>query len=679
MRFLFSILVVWCAGLVLAQVDFGCREFLEAPSDSMRRDGEPMDGAGLPQTRWMTAALNDSNMLFNDKVRQAYFDYCLEQVAPELTSLSETTWKWLMNNPGVLNATFALTYPPDPNIIYNFVKFAQCLGQKDTERFEQLLIAYAISTRGKRLESNKLEYFSKNALEAGVRSEGGWYLNKKRAVPTASASEIMANPSILSKINEIKAINKKYDMADKAYYNMADWLTSNVTVKVYEVLPLKGNAFLNKTQLTVAPEVLSKSPWMNIAYNAHRFPPTQGLGGGNVYENLKLHIERYKEKKGPFPLDKAPWPLLMLVTQKDPTDESTYFWNMYRDTGSVPGYSTYTFSYDKPEVVYKDSKWHPNSHIRFLEDGGVCGRLSMLAEFGQRSIGVPACGMGQPGHRAFMTYQYDAGSGRYSVALHHSVDTLEVSTAGWFLPPPLGETFDEKTKCYGFGPVRDNNVRWHFGLCEAVNRGLASYENSRMVVHMLKIFNNMSQAQRETLLRSGLIMNIANTDIVFELAKIYSGDAKRIKNLISVFRNAVVRTESGLTETKKIKADQDLTKMLKDPNRNIKNTKKLTNEWGLFISHQLFMGAFGTIPDVNDEKFADLWAGEKVQVVRKYADAVDEELKYQIRISPDSKYVEQIKVLNEKYNKTRLLADQKNVDRKPPGRLESQKKAADVW
>ena len=243
-----------------------------------------------------------------------------------------------------------------------------------------------------------------------------------------------------------------------------------------------------------------------------------------------------------------------------PRTESTYWWLWYKQKGSVPNYSTYSFDYTKPEIRYNDGAWHPDSTPRILTDGGVCGRLSTMAEFADRSIGTPAQGMGQPGHRAYMTYSYS--NGKFRANMHHSVDTIQVSTVGWHLPPIYGPVTDPKTKLTGFARMLPNNCdaydrdnfRWHIGLCEAMNIGLTNWEDSRMACLILDIYSsnanpelNASTNQQEALLRSAMLLNIANTDVVFRLATARKGKAKRILDLMQGFGNMFVSVADGAT------------------------------------------------------------------------------------------------------------------------------------
>ena len=698
------------AALGLAQVrDLGAR-------------GEPVPPTGNGDLAWLDAALYDSGFVFNDEVRQAYWDHCMRLVAPEL-HFSELTWEWLLAHPAVFNAAFALEYPPNPNVIHNFVKLAKLVGPAHAEKYQQFLIAYAVAWRGERLLDSSLtadrygfiasrnftfDPKRKAELEQQVAAQQGWSVNHDVAVPDDSAFARDGDGSLFrdeaERKQRLQQLHAQFDLGeDEDAKRVANWLRQNAKTKIHEINALSAHQFYNKTGIKLPegrePEEL---PWDTIAHAAKRYPPRTE---GTIAENLCLHILRYEEKGAEksklFPLSKAPWPLLLLLTQKDPVDESTYWWNMYKGKGSVPGYATYSFDYTKPEIRYADADWAPDATPRILSDGGVCGRLSTMAEFAQRSIGTPAQGMGQPGHRAFMTYNWSGG--RFSTTLNHSVDTIEVSTVGWHLPPIYGPVTDAQTKLTSFEPMTEantdnfmrNNVRWHIGLCEAMNIGLSGWENSRMAMHILDLYTasenaalNASPAQQEALLRSAMLQNVANTDVIFRLAKARKGNASKILDLMQGFANAFVSVSDGATGATALarntdfgntQAGADLTALMRNQFSTAsspRNQKKVKNEWALFVRNAIFIGAFTNIPDESDPKYA----GSRIEWVRDknaYAKAVEEELKYQKKLG-NSPFLAEVQRLNDKYDKVRLAAA---TDRTRSVKDERQRKQAeeDAW
>lgn len=671
--------------------------------------GEPVPQTGNGDLQWLDAALYDSGFIFNDEVREAYYDHCMRLIVPSL-HFTESTWDWLEEHPGVFDATFSLEYPPNPNVVHNFVKLAKLVGPVYAEKYEQLLIAFAVRYRDRRLLDSSLtadrygmmktrnlawDPKRKGELEAQVTRQKGWSVNHDVAVPSEGGFARDTTGRLFQdeqeRYDRLVRMHKQFDLgSDEDAKRVVNWLKQNPKAKIYEFKENPGDAsskwinrqkFYTKTGINLSggrePESL---PWDVIAHVAHRYPPRTE---GTIAENLCLRIMRYEEKGAErsklFPLSKAPWPLLLLLTQTDPVDESTYWWTWYKQKGEVPGYSTYSFDYTKPEIRYADGDWSPDATPRILTDGGVCGRLSTMAEFAARSTGVPAQGMGQPGHRAYMTYSYQ--NGKYHANMHHSVDTIEVSTVGWYLPPIYGPVTDPKTKLTGFskmlpgnsdGYMRDN-FRWHIGLCEAMNIGLKGWENSRMALLILDLYMrndkpelNASVNQQEAMLRSAMLQNIANTDVIFRLAAARKGKASKILDLMQGFGNAFVSVTDGATGAKALarntnfgstQAGADLTALMRTQfsNSSPRNQKKITNEWALFVRNAIFLGAFTNIPDEFDPKYKGSrieWYMDK----KAYAKAVEDELKYQKKLG-NSPFLAEVQRLNDKYDKVRLRAE----------------------
>lgn len=693
-----------CYSIVMRRLLFALVALLSALAPAQMKDlgayREPIPPTGNGDLRWLDAALFDSGFLFNEDVRQAYYDHCMRLIAPQL-HFSEATWDWLTAHPAVFNAAFSLEYPPNPNVVHNFVKLAKLVGPVYAEKYQQLLIAYAVAYRkGKLLDSSLTadrygimtsrnftwDPKRKAELEQQVLTKQGWSVNHDVAVPDKAAFAHDKDGRLFQdeaeRLNRLQGLHAQFDLgSDEDAKQTANWLRQNARTKIYELMGLSAHAFYNKTGIRLSEGREPKGlPWDRIAHVAKRYPPRTE---GSVTDNLCLRIMRYEEKGAEksklFPLSKAPWPLLLLLTQKDPLDESTYWWNMYKGKGSVPGYATYSFDYTKPEIRYADGDWDPSATPRILTDGGVCGRLSTMAEFAQRSIGTPAQGMGQPGHRAFMTYEF--ANGKFRTALHHSVDTIQVSTVGWLLPPIYGPVTDRKTKLTGFAPMTGansdgmmrNNVRWHIGLCEAMNIGLANWENSRMALHILDLYTanqdpalNATREQQEALLRSAMLQNIANTDVVFRLAAARKGNASKILDLMQGFANMFVSVSDGATGATALsrntdfggtQAGADLTALMRNQfstSSSPRNQKKVTNEWALFVRNAIFQGAFTNIPDEADAKYA----GSRIEWVRDknaYAKAVSDELKYQKKLG-NSPFLAEVQRLNDKYDKVRLAA-----------------------
>lgn len=142
-----------------------------------------------------------------------------------------------------------------------------------------------------------------------------------------------------------------------------------------------------------------------------------------------------------FPMARAPWPLLTWFRDVPPEREREWVWDYYwgrlpgQSRQGVIGYGRYSWDYErKPEVKHKASAWHPSSLPRIWEDGGVCGRLSKMGDTFRRTLGSPARGAGQPGHRAFVTYGWDAREGKWTFGVGQSISGLEKTRSSPDIP-----------------------------------------------------------------------------------------------------------------------------------------------------------------------------------------------------------------------------------------------------
>ena len=185
-----------------------------------------------------------------------------------------------------------------------------------------------------------------------------------------------------------------------------------------------------------------------------------------------------------------------------------------------------------------------------------------------------------------------------------------------------------------------------------------------------------------------MVTCIANTDVIFRLAKARKGNATRILDLMEGFGNFFVSVSDGATGATALarntnfgdtQAGADLTALLRNQfstNASPRNQKKITNEWALFVRNAIFIGAFTNIPDANDPRYNGdrlAWFKDK----NAYSKAVAEELKYQKKLG-NSPFLAEVQALNDKYDKVRLDAQR---DRTRSVKEERQRRQAEenVW
>ena len=225
-----------------------------------------------------------------------------------------------------------------------------------------------------------------------------------------------------------------------------------------------------------------------------------------------------------FPLADAPWPLLLPLRATPAPDEMRYVWNHFRGNptatpNDVPmptgkrlmTYGHYTFDYDKPEVRFARSAWNPDALPRIVQDGGVCGRLSSLAQFSYTSLGRPAMGMYQPGHRALVAYNFTPNVG-YTAERLQGITSAIKTTTGWFLPLPDGpRAGNPKNPRVG--------IEYQLGLALAMNAGVDRYVDTRIAVLIARQMGDADAAVKVRLLQSAAKENPYNVEVWYALAK----------------------------------------------------------------------------------------------------------------------------------------------------------------
>ena len=430
-------------------------------------------------------------------------------VAPEF-------WDWLAKHPQIRAGLLSATDPVPPAFAENLDDLRKALGPEIADRYASLLLGASL---GERLGER--------------HATGGDGAYNATAFAATGAPE--ADPRVTKVAAYLK--EKKMPLAD--FVAQENTLFSELSLTPLK--PKERGAFLE-----------------NLAFATGTYPPHRTLA---LADELKKVIAHYETKlpvfadKGPewplFPLDSAPWPLLAPMRQTVSDRELDYLWDHFTGKAATAGkrlitYSRYTFDYEKPEIRYKQSDWHPSSIPRIIEDGGVCGRQSTLAQLSQVALGRPAVGMYQPGHRALTSYRFDAKTGHYSAVREQSITTPEKSTCQWFLPAPLGPRG---------GGGKAVGIEYHVALALAMDTGLERFTDSRIA---FQLANRSDGTQKQELLESAANLNPYNLDAWFALAKLAGSDTTAINHLLAHLDTLLSAPDSGLVEEKELAADTDL-------------------------------------------------------------------------------------------------------------------------
>ncbi|MBI5835432.1 MAG: hypothetical protein HZB16_24275 [Armatimonadetes bacterium] len=428
--------------------------------------------------------------VFTAGQRQAFLTGAETQLRAS-AKVSDGFWAWLDKHADIKNGLLTAADPTPPVYAENLDLMRQVVGPARADRYAHLLLAVSL---------------------------------RATAIDPKSQTDLGPVP------DNVKA--------------MAAWMKANHVTYLQAMGDKPGT--LTKAGL---PAALAKDNafWGRLPYEAGTYPPRLGQSIPDFVTWVIDHFEQpapadAKQAWPLFPLDKAPYPLLVWYQQTVPRAECDWAWERYwgRVAGQpagIIGYGRYTWDYEKPEVKYRDSDWNPSAIVRMWSDGGVCGRLSTMADCFRRLLALPAQGVGQPGHRAFIAYSYDARSGRYGVGVGQSIAGLEATTCGLGLPYHNSFLNGRAVHCYA--------------TVAAMNLGLDRYQNGQIAALLAK--RGASPEARRALYEEAVQFNPYHLGAWKELAELTSGAAAanallaRLDSYLFSPDGALALTDPGLS------------------------------------------------------------------------------------------------------------------------------------
>jgi len=466
-----------------------------------------------------------------------------EKTARAECKLPESFWRWLNSKPDIRMGLLGTYDPVDPGAVKNMCYLVRTMGRRKAERYTHLLLAAAIARRETNLQTGK-----------------PW--------------ELPAPPSKKQQLEAAK-IEKAVDRLVK--YKKSKGMTLVGMVK-------NESAIFRELGIDM-PKKRVNEVWMKTGIKSGTFPERQMP---SVVDFLNVLIERYETKLpefndgGPewplFPMDKAPWPLLMPLAETRPLDECQYVWDHF--TGKVfypevkkkkcrriKTYGKYTWDYTLPERKYKKSKWNPGAMPRIVEDGGVCGRQSQLARTTYIALGKPAIQMGQPGHSALLTFDVDS-NGAYLARVGQSIAPLNKSFPNW----PFKDASEWRSSRHGARA----GAEYHYGLAMAMNHGLESFMQSRIACHLAKRKKiPEQQAERRRLLEEAVRICPYNVQAWYLLAEDAGTDIPRINQIVQSVNPLMGNPDADMEFEEERSATTDFNEVKKETvslNKNVSQT-----------------------------------------------------------------------------------------------------------
>jgi len=301
-----------------------------------------------------------------------------------------------------------------------------------------------------------------------------------------------------------------------------------------------------------APEVAKdRGFWTKVAHASGTYPPRLAA---SVPAHIRWLVDRLdapapeggKQPWPAFPLATAPWPLLTWFRDVPPERERDWVWDYYwgklpgQAKSGIIGYGRYSWDYDRvPAVKHKASPWHPGSLPRIWEDGGVCGRLSTMGDTFRRTLGIPARGAGQPGHRAFVSYGWDAKRGQWTFGVGQSIAGMEVTTSSPDLAQPAEFLRNGAVNCQA--------------LVGAMNLGLERWTRARILAWHAQ---GLPASARPRALRAALALNPYDLGSWRQLAEA-APDAPALARVLAEMDTLLVNPNLRLEEVERLSASTD--------------------------------------------------------------------------------------------------------------------------
>jgi len=380
-------------------------------------------------------------------------------------SVSPELWPWLDQHPELKTGLLAAMDPPSAIEAANLDLLRQSLPPALADKYAGLLLAVALKNDPLDADVPSLAPPSAEVVKVGewIKATGG------------SMVAVMADPAA-AKAGVPDAAGKQKDFWERVAYQ-----TGTYPPRVRQTVP-QFIALLVSRLETPAPAATGAE---------NRWPP--------------------------FPTAAAPYPLLTWLRATDPVRECDWTWAYY--WGKLPdqkkagliGYGNYSWDYQQPQIMFRVSDWNPESPPRIWQDGGVCGRLSTMAERFRVELGKPAAGVGQPGHRAFIMYNYDRKNSRWTCDMGQAITGIDHTTLLSPGLPPINHFMNRA----GVNAL---------ALASAMNLGLGHYQDGLIAAH-LALRQTDPQPRRDLLLAS-VRSNPYQVQIWKELADLAGNDSR---------------------------------------------------------------------------------------------------------------------------------------------------------
>jgi hypothetical protein len=463
------------------------------------------------------------------------------------------------------DAMFGVIYPPDASILQNYARLREQLGEKYMKKYRSLVVAAAVALRTNGLDDKEDPLAprivaDKDLFEVADQNEP----EDEKNAPAAIADFMKAN-----KVTALDLYQDASRQKQLVQYLKERHIDSYLIARVDK--PAKFGQMLKEAMVQLGQRPAGREA-MPDTVTWLRYLAT-------VYEARPASTPFIKGKKGPvmawplFPMDKAPWPLLMPMARPMPIGEARYIWETFLGMHGPDRYHTYgPYRHPDKAIIYelRPSPWYWNAWPDRIIHGGVCTAMAIISIETHLALCEPAVHASQPNHANLISYR-NSGGAWTAIIEQAFAGGPSVTKAGW----PFHDETDTAPRLLA---KYKSGSEYHLGLAAAMNVPIASYVNTRIAVNL---YHALPQPQKKTigaaLLNQAIDTNPYNPAPWYLLAEQVESPAQAIALTTRAMRN--ITDSSGQNEVNATLEDILQAKGAKVPQAQIQKYWRTVTEY----------------------------------------------------------------------------------------------------
>jgi hypothetical protein len=456
-------------------------------------------------------ALRKSGGVLTMDVRETYLAWAEKTVVQELQAghqpVSAKCLAEVRQHDGVRTAMYGAVFPPDPSVLQNYAHLREHLPAGIMSKYRSLAIALSVSRRIRGVETPA------ESKSIGRDYQAGFWVDETLRLPGSEPEKVY--------------IRDLADFMMETHTTAAEvYQDASLQEKLRAYLGKRGVYIdaINEVQKSVVLGERLKNAMILLGQRpAARDPKPSAIDWIRHLTTINASTPSSTPDQGGkpmpwplFPIDSAPWPLLMPLAHPVPISEADYIWEAFQGAHGPDRYHTYG-PYRNDDELMPDSllpsKWFWDAWPDRIIHGGECIPLSKGTVDFYSALGKPAMWAGQPGHANLISFQYVDGAWTSEIEQAFAGGP-DVTCAQWYFDEDPGTQIRFRPD-YNWA-----TAEYHLGLSLAMNVGLKSYMDTRMASN---IFRTMPLPVQQTLgvklLRSTLEVNPFNPAIWYRLSE----------------------------------------------------------------------------------------------------------------------------------------------------------------